>query len=71
MYTRSQNIRLADYRTSAYVRGQMGQVSTFSGRKFYYPTEEKHAGPTLLARVKSIFAALLNREVTSPKESAA
>lgn len=69
MYGTSQNGRLADYRTSAYVRGQMGQVSSFSGRKPYYPTDEKPKGPSLLTRLKTGVLALINSSAASPSES--
>lgn len=64
------NNYLANYRSSAYARGQIGQVSAFSRGKSYYPAEQKATGPSFFCKVKNGLVALLNGTGSATTEGA-
>jgi hypothetical protein len=63
MYNTNQNNSLANYRTSAYARGQMGQGSSFSGRKDYYPRTESKTESQFVSNLKGLLYGILNAPV--------
>jgi hypothetical protein len=63
MYNTNPNNSLANYRTSAYARGQMGQSSSFSGRKDYYPRTESKTESKFVSNVKALIYGILDAPV--------